>query len=70
MSQTYLIAKARNEITKVTVMHRDLNGDRFTLKQRKLALDFARQYAEKMTLKTDQPWTGFVEEYTPGKVTA
>ena len=70
MSQKYLIAKARNEITKVTVMHRDLNGARFTVKQRKLAEDFARQYAEKMTLKTEQPWTGFVEEYTPGTVTA
>ena len=70
MSQKYLIAKARNEITKQTVMHKDLSGAKFTLQQKTLAEDFARQYAQKLSSRTEQPWTGFVVEYTPGKVTA
>ena len=68
MSQKYLIAKATNQITKQTVMHKDLTGAKFTLKQRKLAEDFAEQYAKKLTDRWQQPWTGFVEEYTPGRL--
>jgi hypothetical protein len=70
MAQTYLIAKATNQITKQTVMHKDLNGSKFTLQQRKLAQDFADQYAEKLTDRWQQPWTGYVVEYVPGIVKA
>jgi len=70
MSQKYLIAKARNEITKQTVMHKDLSGAKFTLQQRKLAQDFAEQYAAKLTNRWQQPWTGYVVEYVPGIVKA
>jgi hypothetical protein len=68
--QKYLIAKAQNTVTKQTVMHRNMSEAKFGLKQRKLAQDFATQYAAKMTERTGEPWTGYVEEYTPGKVTA
>ena len=67
MSQKYLIAKARNTITGETVMHRNLGTARFRLDQRRLAEDFARQYALKLTDRFRQPWTPFVEEYTPGR---
>ena len=70
MSQKYLIAKAQNTVTTQTVMHKDLSGAKFTLQQRKLAEDFADQYAAKLTSRTQQPWSGFVVEYTPGKVKA
>ena len=70
MSQKYLIAKAQNTITKQTVMHRNLSEAKFALSQRRLAQDFADQYAIKMTERTGEPWTGYVEEYTPGIVTA
>jgi hypothetical protein len=61
-----LIAKARNETTKQTVMHRNLHSSNFSVSQRKLAEDFADQYAAKLTARTQQPWTGYVEEYVPG----
>jgi hypothetical protein len=70
MSQKYLIAKAQNTLTKQTVMHRNLSDAKFELSQRKLAEDFARQYAEKITARTGVAWKGYVEEYTPGIVTA
>ena len=70
MAQTYLIAKATNQITKQTVMHKDLSGAKFTLQQKALAEDFARQYAQKLSSRTEQPWTGYVVEYTPGIVKA
>jgi hypothetical protein len=64
--QTRLIAKARNETTKVTLQNRNLNSDNFAMNQRKLAQDFADQYARKLSVRTGDTWTGFVEEYTPG----
>ena len=70
MEQKYLIAKATNTVTKVTVMHKDLNGSKFSIYQRSLAEDFARQYALKLTNRTGDTWTGYVEEYTPGIVKA
>ena len=70
MSQKYLIAKATNQITGVTLMHRNLGESKFALNQRALAVAFAEQYARKLTTRTQQPWTGFVEEYTPGIVKA
>ena len=51
-------------------MHRNMSEAKFNLKQRRLAEDFAQQYAAKMTERTGQPWTAYLEEYTPGKVTA
>jgi len=67
MSQKYLIAKARNTVTGETVMHRNLGTARFRLDQRRLAEDFATQYAKKLSDRFQQPWTAFVEEYTPGR---
>ena len=64
--QTRLIAKARNETTKVTLQNRNLNSDNFAMNQRKLAQDFSNKYAEKLSERTGDTWTGFVEEYTPG----
>tara|TARA_A200000159_G_scaffold163355_1_gene189379 strand:+ start:142 stop:351 length:210 start_codon:yes stop_codon:yes gene_type:complete len=64
--QTRLIAKARNETTKVTVQNRNQYSNNFTVSQRKLAQNFADQYARKLSVRTGDTWTGFVEEYTPG----
>ena len=36
------------------------------MSQKKLAQDFADQYARKLSVRTGDTWTGFVEEYTPG----
>jgi hypothetical protein len=63
--EQYLLAKARNTITGQTVKNQDLTGARFTLQQRFLAEDSARQLAEKMTARTGDAWVGFVESYTP-----
>ena len=64
------MAKARNETTKVTLMHRNQHANNFALGQRKLAEDFADQYALKLTERTGDTWTGYVVEYTPGTVSA
>lgn len=61
----YLLPKARNLTTGQTVKTQDLTGARFTLQQRKLAESAAEQLADKMSRRTDQPWVGFVEAYTP-----
>ena len=61
----YLLAKARNTVTGQTVKNQDLTGARFTLQQRTLAEDSARQLAEKMTARSGDLWQGFVEQYTP-----
>ena len=65
MEQRYLIAKARCTETGQTVKAQDLTGARFTLQQRSLAEDSARQLAERMSARTRQHWEGFVEAYTP-----
>ncbi len=65
MEQQYLLAKARNTVTGQTVKNQDLTGARFTLQQRTLAEDSARQLAEKMTARSGDLWQGFVEAYTP-----
>lgn len=66
MENTRLMAKARNEITKQTLMHRNLSSNNFSMDQRRLAENFATQYAEQLTARTGQPWTGYVEAYVPG----
>lgn len=63
--EQYLIVKARNTVTGQTVKNQDLTGARFTLKQRVLAEDSARQLALKMSSRTGDAWVGFVESYTP-----
>lgn len=65
MTQQYLMVKARNIVTGQTVKNQDLTGARIELRQRTLAEDQARQLADKMTRKTGETWTGFVEVYTP-----
>jgi hypothetical protein len=63
--EQYLLAKARNTVTGQTVKNQDLTGARFTLQQRTLAEDSASQLAVKMTARTGDVWSGFVEVYTP-----
>jgi hypothetical protein len=63
----YLLPMARNTVTGQTVKTQDLTGARFTLGQRTLAEDMARQLAEKMTARTAEQWQGFVQTYTPSQ---
>ena len=65
MAQTYLLPKARNQLTGQTVKTQDLTGARFEHSQRALAEDMARQLAVKMTARTGEQWTGFLETYIP-----
>jgi hypothetical protein len=65
MTAKFLLPKARNTVTGQTVKNQDLTGGRFTLKQRVLAEDSARQLADKMSARTGDTWVGFVESYTP-----
>jgi hypothetical protein len=65
MTAKFLLPKARNTVTGQTVKNQDLTGGRFTLKQRVLAEDSARQLALKMSARTGDTWVGFVEAYTP-----
>lgn len=65
MSNNYLLPKARNLVTGQTVKTQDLTGARFTLQQRTLAEEAARQLAVKMSQRTGDSWVGFVEAYTP-----
>jgi hypothetical protein len=64
-TQRFLLPKARNLVTGQTVKTQDLTGARFTLQQRTLAEDAARQLAVKMSRRTGDSWVGFVEAYTP-----
>lgn len=68
--EKFLIAKSYNTVTGQTLMHKDLNGARFPLSQRKLAQDFSDKYAEKLSIRTGDTWTAQVVEYTPGIVKA
>lgn len=61
----YLLPMARNTVTGQTLKTQDLTGARFTLGQRVLAEDMAQQLADKMTARTGEQWTGFVQTYTP-----
>jgi hypothetical protein len=61
----FLIVKARNTVTGQTQKQQDLTGHRFTMEQRSLAEDRARQFAETLTQRTGDAWTGLVEEYEP-----
>ena len=63
--EQYLLAKARNTVTGQTVKNQDLTGSRFTLQQRGYAENSANQLALKMSARTGDLWTGFVEQYTP-----
>ena len=65
MTAKFLLPKARNTVTGQTVKNQDLTGGRFTLQQRVLAEDSARQLADKMSARTGDLWQGFVEAYTP-----
>ena len=61
MKTVYLIPKARHQITKKTVAHMELSGQRFALHERALCQAMADRLAEKMTLRSNEVWTGFVE---------
>jgi hypothetical protein len=63
----YLLPKAQNTVTGETVKTQDLTGARFTLAQRSLAEDAARQLADKMTERTGDVWRSFVEAYVPSQ---
>lgn len=56
---------AKNLITGQTVKTQDLTGARFKLSQRALAQEVSEQVAVKMSATTNEPWVGFVREYTP-----
>lgn len=59
------MVKARNMVTGQTVKNQDLTGARIELRQRAIAEEQADQLAVKMQSRTGQPWSGFVEVYTP-----
>ena len=65
MSEQYLLPMARNTITGQTVKNQDLNGTVFTQKQRVLAEEIAGQLADRMSARTGESWSGFVQLYTP-----
>jgi len=65
MSTQYLLCKARDTETGMTLALQDLTGARFKLSQRALAEDKARQWAESLTARTGRVHTPFVEQYTP-----
>ena len=62
--EQYLLVKARST-TGQTVKNQDLDGQRFTSAQRAIAQELADQLAVKMTARTGDSWTGFLEAYTP-----
>ena len=65
MSEQYLLPMARNMITGQTVKNQDLTGTKFTQKQRVLAEEIAGQLADRMSARTGESWSGFVQLYTP-----
>lgn len=65
MPQTFLLPKARNSTTGQSIKIQDLTNGRYTLAQRSLAEDRARQLAEDLTRRTGEGWVGYVEEYQP-----
>ncbi len=65
MAETYYLPKARNTRTGQTVKDQDLTGGRFTKRFKHLAEDRAAQLADKMSAKTGDLWTGFIETYVP-----
>ena len=67
MPQTFLLPKARNTSTGQSIKIQDLTGARYTLAQRFLAEDRARQLAEDLTNRTGEGWVGYVEEYQPSE---
>ena len=65
MSEQYLLPMARNTVTGQTVKNQDLTGAVFTQKQRVLAEEIAGQLADRMSARTGESWSGFVQLYTP-----
>lgn len=61
----YLLPKAKNLTTGQTVKEQDLTGVRYELNQRFLAEKAAERLADKMSIRTKEPWVGFIEEYEP-----
>jgi len=65
MSQQYLIVKAKNTHTGITLKQQDLTGTRFKLSQRHLADDQAERFADSLSGRTGDTWIPVVETYTP-----
>ena len=63
--EQYLLPKARCVRTGQTVKQQDLTGQRFTLGQRSQCQEQADRLAQMMEARTREPWTGYVESYTP-----
>jgi hypothetical protein len=61
----YLLPMARNTVTNETIKTQELNGVRYTLRQKPIAELLAAQLAERMTSRTGDAWVGFVKTYTP-----
>ena len=66
--ETFLITKARNTVTGQIVKQQLLDGTRFTLAQRRMAMSMAEQQALKLTERTGETWVGFVEEWPVGSI--
>ncbi len=61
MKTVYLIPKARNSVTKESVAHMELSGQRFALHERVLVQQLADRLAAQLTARTTQLWTGYVD---------
>ena len=65
--ERYLLIKARNTHTGITVKAQDLTGARIRIDQRSIAEDLAQQFAQRQSRRTGHYWEPIVEEYTPSQ---
>lgn len=63
----FLLPMARNTVSGETVKQQDLTGTRFTLRQRAMCQEQADRIARKQSELTNEPWQGFVVQYTPSR---
>ena len=61
----YLLPMARNTVTNETIKTQDLNGARYSVKQKPVVEMLATQLADRMTARTGDQWVAVVTVYTP-----
>jgi hypothetical protein len=61
----YLLPMARNTVTNETIKTQELNGVRYSVKQKPVVEMLATQLADRMTARTGDQWVGFVKLYSP-----
>jgi hypothetical protein len=61
----YLLPMARNTVTNETIKTQELNGVRYSVKQKPVVEVLATQLADRMTARTGDQWVGFVKLYSP-----